>query len=327
MFRNVMVPVDGSSFSREAVIQGLRIASLYGATLRLVKVAAIPALSTGPEAVALESRASDARHAAELANLYAIAAECRAHSTINITASLERGPVVDALCGYAHRNAVDLIVMRSQARSGIARIWFGSVADGLIRESGVPVLVVRPPSIGTGLSKGFSYRKILVPLDGSVLAEQALQHAITLARFEGASIVLVFVVPSGHESANGKLISAIGPASASDVSAAQNYLDSVTLHRGTGLRMETRVVIASDIPAAILRVADAEEVDLITMATRGQGMMARTLGGSVSDRVMRESVSSTLVVHPVLRTVVTPQPAWARQVANSVQLRTQQAEL
>ena len=309
MFRNVMVPVDGSSFSREAVIQGLRLASLYGATLRLVQVATTPAFSTGPEGIALESGASDDHHATELANLYAIAAECRAHSTIKVTASLERGPVVDALCGYARRNAVDLIVMRSQARSGIARIWFGSVADGLIRESGVPVLVVRPPSIATGLEKGFSYRKILVPLDGSVLAEQALPRAITLARFEGASIVLVLVVPPDREGAKGTLVSAIGPASASDVTAAQTYLDSIVVHRCTGVGIATRVVIASDIPAAILRVADMEEVDLITMATRGQGMLARTIGGSVSDRVMRESVSSTLVVHPVLRRVIEAQKA------------------
>jgi len=315
MFRNVMVPVDGSSFSREAVIQGLRLASLYGATLRLVKVASTPTTSTGPEAVALDSRASDSQHAAELANLYAIAAECRAHSTINVTASLERGPVVDALCGYARRNAVDLIVMRSQARRGIARIWFGSVADGLIRESGLPVLVVRPPSIGTGLEKGFSYRKILVPLDGSVLAEQALPRAVSLARFEGASIVLVFVVPPARDAANGTLVSAIGPASASEVSAAQRYLDSIASHRGAGLKIATRVVIASDIPTAILRVADTEEVDLITMATRGQGMMARTLGGSVSDRVMRESVSSTLVVHPTARVVVESQRVWQVQPA------------
>ena len=77
------------------------------------------------------------------------------------------------------------------------------------------------------------------------------------------------------------MISAIGPASANDVAAAQHYLDSIVVQHGTGLRVETRVVVAADIPSAILRVADAEEVDLITMATRGQGMMARTLGGSV----------------------------------------------
>lgn len=314
MFRNIMVPVDGSSFSREAVIQGLRLASLYGATLRLVKVATTPAFSTGPEAVA--SRQSDDHHAAELANLYAIAAECRAHSTINVTASLERGPVVDALCGYARRNAIDLIVMRSQARSGIARIWFGSVADGLIRESGVPVLVVRPPSIGTGLDKGFSYRRILVPLDGSVLAEQALPRAISIARFEGASLVLAFVVSPEREAANGAIVSAIGPASETDVSAAQSYLDSIVVQYATGLKVATRVVIAADIPTAIQRVANTEEIDLITMATRGQGMMARTIGGSVSDRVMRESVSSTLVVHPIIRAVGGSKPV--RQIQSAI---------
>lgn len=315
MFRNIMVPVDGSSFSREAVTQGLRLASLYGATLRLVKVATNPPFSTGAEAVALDSRASEDHHAAELANLYAIAAECRAHSTINVTASLERGPIVDALCGYAHRNSIDLIVMRSQARSGIARIWFGSVADGLIRESGVPVLVVRPPSIGTGLEKGLSYKKILVPLDGSVLAEQALPRAISLARFEGSSLVLALIVPPDRAPTKGSLVSAIGPASANDVSAAESYLGSIVAKYGAGLKIATRVAIAADIPTAIQRVAQAEEVDLITMATRGQGLLARTIGGSVSDRVMRESVSSTLVMHPVLRAVVGSLPAWEGQPA------------
>jgi nucleotide-binding universal stress UspA family protein len=99
------------------------------------------------------------------------------------------------------------------------------------------------------------------------------------------------------------------------VSAAQKYLDSIVVEYGTGIKVDTRVVVAADIPTAILRVADAEEVDLITMATRGQGTMARTLGGSVSDRVMRESVSSTLVVHPVARASVQPQPYMSRQTA------------
>lgn len=315
MFRNVMVPVDGSSFSREAVLQGLRLASLYGATLRLVKVATTPPFSSGPEAVALDAHAANDMHAAELANLYAIAAECRAHSTINITASLERGPVVDALCGYARRNAVDLIVMRSQARSGIARIWFGSVADALIRESGVPVLIVRPPSIGTALEKGYSYRKILVPLDGSVLAEQALPRAVSFARFEAATIVLVRVVAPSGAPGDGVLVSTIGPAAERDVSAAQSYLDSIAVQYGSGVQMSTRVVVSADTPSAILRAAEAEEVDLITMATRGQGMIARTLGGSVSDRVMRESVTSTLIVHPVARKVIHPEIPRAKQPA------------
>lgn len=314
MFRNVMVPVDGTSFSREAVLQGLRLASLYGATLRLVRVASTRSMSAGTEAIGTDSATS--LHAAELADLYSIAAECRAHSTINVTASLERGPIIDALCGYARRNGVDLIVMRSHGRSGVARIWFGSVADSLIRETGVPVLVVGPPSVGTAIERGFSHRKILVPLDGSVLAEQALPPAVSLARIEGAIIFLTMVVAPRAGGSDGGLLSAIGPAAERDVSAAQSYLDLIVKHRAGGVKMLTRVVVSSDPSSSILRAAEAEEVDLITMATRGQGMMARSIGGgSVSDQVMRESVTSTLVIHPILRALTPSGPVHAREAA------------
>ena len=302
MFRNVMVPVDGSSFSREAVLQGLRLASLYGATLKLVRVASATPFSAGSEGIEFDSGTDRGIHANELADLYKIAAECRAHSTINVTASLERGPVVDSLCRYAKRNAVDVIVMRSHARSGLARIWFGSVADALIRESGVPVLVVRPPSVSTAVEWGFSFRRIMVPLDRSVLAEQALPRAVSLARFERATIVLVLVVTPADSGGNA-LKSATGPASERDVSSAKSYLDSIAARYRRGVHVVTRVMIDTDVPSAILLAAEAEGVDLIAMATRGQGMMARTIGGSVSDRVMRESVTSTLIVHPIARTI------------------------
>jgi nucleotide-binding universal stress UspA family protein len=304
MFRNVMVPVDGSSFSREAVLQGLRLASLSGATLRLVRVASTAAFSGGPERAAGGFASVEGLHAAELASLYSIAAECRAHSTINVTASLERGPIIDALHGYARRNAVDLIVMRSHARSGVARAWFGSVADGLIRDSGIPVLVVRPPSVATGFEHGGTYRRIVVPLDGSLLAEQSLSHAISLARFENASILLVFVATPGASYEDRELLSPLGSVTEREASSIQSYLDNIVIQYGTHVRMLSRIVVSDDVPSAILRAAEAYEADLIALASRGRGMMARTIGGSVSDRVMRESVISTLVIHPVARTVV-----------------------
>lgn len=304
MCRNVMVPVDGSPFSREAVLQGLRLASLFGATLRLVRVATSPPASFGPEA-SIGLTSVEAVHSAELADLYAIAAECRAHSTINVTASLERGPIVDALCGYARRNAVDVIVMRSHARKGFARAWFGSVADSLIRESGIPVLVVRPPSVATGLEKGGNYRRIIVPLDGSLLAEQALPVAVSFGRFENATILLLFVMVASQTSQNHELLSPLGPVSAREASDVQAYLDNLVIQYGSRSQILTRiVVVADDVPSAILRAAEADEADLIAMSSRGRGMMARTIGGSVSDRVMRESAISTLVVHPVARNIM-----------------------
>jgi nucleotide-binding universal stress UspA family protein len=100
MYRNVMVPVDGSPFSREAVLQGLRIASQSGATLRLVRVGSSSSMMHGgPDGFTIENQKLSELHSNELADLYAIAAECRAHNTVNVTATLQYGPVVDALIG------------------------------------------------------------------------------------------------------------------------------------------------------------------------------------------------------------------------------------
>jgi len=305
MYRNIMVPVDGSSFAREAVLHALRIASQSGATLHLVQVAVAPAFPGAHEGMGLGASSIGDFHSGELSSLYALAAECRAHSTLTVKASLERGPTVDALIGYARRHDVDLVVMRSHARRGLARVWFGSVADGMIRESGIPVLVVRPPSVATALQSGFHHQRILVPLDGSALAEQALAPAVSLARMDGASLTLLRVVAAWKHREPGELESSLGPAGANEVSMAQRYLDSLLDSPGDrSIRVIRRVMISSDIASTILQVATDHEVDVVALATRGRGAIRRAAGGSVSDVVMRESTVSTLVVHPPVDVIV-----------------------
>ena len=299
MYRSIMVPVDGSSFSREAVFHGLRIASRCGASLRLVRVAVSPIALGGLDGYAIENESIRQQRAEALADLYSIANECRSHTTVNVTASLETGPVVDVLVGYARRHEVDLIVMRSHVRRGIARVWFGSVADQLIKESSIPVLIVRPPSIGTALESGFQVKRILVPLDGSPLAEQSLDSAVSVARTDGSALMLLRVVTPERREA-GVLESDIGPASAAEVAAAMAYLDSLlTSAEYRSIPVTRRVVVANDVAPAILSLAETSETDLVAIATRGRNAIARAAGGSVADVVMRESATSVLVVHPL----------------------------
>lgn len=299
MNRNIMVPVDGSPFSREAVLHGLRLASQSGAILRLVRIGTAATITGSPDGFAGENLRLREIHAAELGELYSIAAECRAHSTVSVTASLQYGPVVDTLIGYARRHNVDLIVMRSHGRKGFARAWFGSVADALIRESGIPVLVVKASSVATGLEDGFAVKRILIPLDGSLLSEQSIEPAIALARVNGASITLLKVVTPARKS-NGQVQSAIGPAPASDVAQDQRYLNSCLGELEKSLMVNRRVVVADDVAAAILETAEAMEADVIAMSTRGRGAIKRVTSGSVADIVVRESPVSTMVIHPVL---------------------------
>jgi nucleotide-binding universal stress UspA family protein len=315
MYRNIMVPVDGSPFSREAVLHGLRLASQSGAILRLVRVGTSSTIAGGPDGFAAENERLREIHATELAELYSIAAECRAHSTVNVTASLQYGPIVDTLIGYARRQRVDLIVMRSHGRKGLARAWFGSVADGLIRESGIPVLVVKAPSVATALESGFLIKRILVPLDGSLLAEQSIEPAVALARVHGAAITLLKIVTPATHRIDGSLESSIGPAPAGEVAAAQRYLETCLgseLERS--VKVTRRVVVADNVADTILDAANSLEADLVAIATRGRGAIARAAGGSVADRVVRESPVSTMVIHPTLQ-VSDFQPTFIRGIA------------
>jgi len=299
MYRVIMVPVDGSAFSREAVFQGLRLARKNRAQLRLVRVASIAGLIGAPETVALENTARMSERDAMLAHLYRLAAECRASSPVHVTADVEDGPVADALRGHALRHEVDLIVMATHARRGMARVWLGSVADRLIRETGIPVLVVRPPSLATELVDGACYRRIIVPLDGSLLAEQSLAPAMDLAENEHAELTLLRIAPAVRDIQKGELHSTIGPARARDVEEAEKYLSAMQVRlAGHQIRVRSAVVVAEDIPNAIIGFAQANDGDLIAIATHGRGGISRALLGSVADRVMSEGVLSVLVIHP-----------------------------
>ena len=299
MYRVIMVPVDGSAFSREAVFQGIRLAERNGAQLRLVRVGSMPIVVGGPETAALENKAWGTERDSMLTQLYRLAAECRANAHVDVTATLEDGPIADALGGHARRHSVDLIVMATHARRGIARIWLGSVADRLIRETGIPVLAVRPPSLATELASGSCFKRILVALDGSALAEKSLKPALALAELEQAEVTLLRVVPSEKDIPVGEMHALIGPARARDTDEAQSYLAGlqVTLaeHR---VPIHSAVVVAADVPAAILGFAETHDVDLVAIATHGRGGISRAMIGSVADRVLSDGGISALILHP-----------------------------
>lgn len=299
MYRVIMVPVDGSAFSREAVFQGLRLARKNGAHLRLVRVASIPGLVGGPDRVSLENTARMSEREALLEQLYRLAAECMANSSVDVTATVEDGPIADALRGHALRHEVDLIVMATHARRGMARVWLGSVADTLIRETGIPVLIVRPPSLATELIDGSCYKRIIVPLDGSSLAERSLPAALALAELEHAELTLLRIVPVVKSIPPAELHTATGPAHASNIDEAERYLAGARIRLADRhVRVRSAVVAAEDIPRAITGFAQANDGDLIAIATHGRGGIARAVLGSVADRVMSEGVLSALVIHP-----------------------------
>jgi nucleotide-binding universal stress UspA family protein len=153
------------------------------------------------------------------------------------------------------------------------------------------------------------YYKILVPLDGSELAEQILPHSITLAQHYNSVIHLVQVIPLASQLAAMGLGSAgvggieLGAGSIpdarileSEVSKARTYLEKT----GTALKgqeIEAVWEVRRGIPAEeINNSANKNNVDLITICTHGRSGIGRLVFGSVADRVMRESGKPVLLI-------------------------------
>jgi len=301
MYKVIMVPTDGSGFDREAIRVALRIAERSQAKVRLVRVLATGSFfGTTAEAdgMAIAPEVVRSERDRALSELYSLAAECRATSKANITVDLHAGPVNDVLQGYARRNDVDLIVISTHGRSGISRLSLGSVTDSLIRHTTIPVLVVKPSTSYLNPQVGEVFRRIVVPLDGSMLAEQILPRVLTLANLEEAEITLLNVlVPQSYSQK--EIVDPNLPWWDKDISVAQSYLFRIAGNlRRAGVPVTTDIVISENIAGAIGDFASREKADLIAIATHGRGGLNRMLRGSVADAVMHSTRMSMLVFKP-----------------------------
>jgi len=144
------------------------------------------------------------------------------------------------------------------------------------------------------------FRHILVPLDGSSLAERAIPLATAMAEKFGSDILLLRVLdipkptpPTSHLEVT---IGWVREARAQAHEEAQSYLDAQQqeVYR-QGIKV--RALIRDRSPAEdILQVASNEKIDLIVMSAHGQGGLARWTFGSVADKVARHSPCPVLLV-------------------------------
>src|SRR5205807_7403424 len=114
--------------------------------------------------------------------LEAIAARIAEHAPeVNVRVDLlheEKGRcVADLLAAHAERTQADLIVLNSHTRGGLARWWLGSVTDDLIHRTSCPLLILPAQERDPDWSTASLFRHILIPLDGTPLAEQVLPAA------------------------------------------------------------------------------------------------------------------------------------------------------
>ena len=190
--RSLLVPLDSSPLAEAALPYAEAIAKATNASLRLLTVAETAGEGViGAGAGMLAYLPNSHREA--LSDYLADATAKVRERGFAVTMLMLEGRAAEAIALAAERLAADLIVMATHGRGGAARWLIGSVADKVMRTGTTPTLLVQPPEEGE--PGEVSLRRIMVPLDGSPLAEGALPLAAQLALATGAMLILVHAEP------------------------------------------------------------------------------------------------------------------------------------
>jgi nucleotide-binding universal stress UspA family protein len=312
MYRSILVPLDGSALSEYTLPAACDIARRSGAVLRLVHVH-MPAT---PDPIYVEGLPVIDERIQSLGRDHVrvylerirdrICAEQDLRVTIAIRDPANEGTrdatIADALAAYAAATDTDLIVMTTHGRSGLARFWLGSVADTLVHVSRIPVLSLRPSEPVPPIDRPPIFRHILIPLDGSRLAEHILEPALALGGVTEAAYTLLrvvepLVVPGYAPLAQPAQLDIQVTHTAR--AEGQRYLDDLAQRlRADGRQVHARTLLAAQPAVAILNAARAHGADVIALATHGRSGLARLLIGSVADKVRRGADMPVLLYRP-----------------------------
>jgi nucleotide-binding universal stress UspA family protein len=296
MFAHILAPIDGTAQSNAALPLVRSVARQTGASITLMHVLQ----PTGRSAARLE-------HADATAALERIAAELTGSGLTVDRIVCHRSDVAGEILQQSQTQGIDLIVMRTHGRAGLERAVLGSVAQRVLAESDIPVMLMR-----AGERRINHIRTLLVPVDGSPGGAAALGTAVALAQATGASIKLLEVAPPMASwvcpgDAYGGM-TYYDPAWDEDaLSAARVDVDGVAARlREAGLAAESEVRQEPGVANTIVAAAEAASADLVVMSTHALTGPARAVLGSVADAVVRASHCPVLLVH---RSPVTPEPA------------------
>lgn len=139
----ILVPLDGSPLAEAALPKAMELATgSRGASLLLLRAAEVPVLSAAePVAAQVEVVREAEEYLAE------IAAKLRAAGLCDVSTSVWYGPPAPAIVEAAEVAKVDLIVMSTHGRSGLGRLFLGSVAESVLRGTHIPILLLRPTDV------------------------------------------------------------------------------------------------------------------------------------------------------------------------------------
>ena len=284
MFNKILVPLDGSKLAEQVLPYARWLAAAYGASITLVRV-------TDPEArlpFTANQSASD---------YLKYTAASLAPSPVE---SVEKiGKPAEVIVDTAKGDADCLIAMATHGMTGPRRWVLGSVASKVVQTADNPILLIRVAQDAAQLGP-FALKRVIVPLDGSGLAEKVLPYVRVLASKLKLDMQLVrtySLPPDAYVVADGVI--AQGPAQYRKNlhEESEKYLDGkVASLQADGFTAVSATVIEGDAASELVELAEGPPQSLIAMSTHGRSGLGRWVLGSVAEKVVQHSRAPVLLI-------------------------------
>jgi nucleotide-binding universal stress UspA family protein len=288
----LMVPLDGSDLSERALAPAARLARhVPESVIVLARVVRYPGAATGVDAayVAMENSTlwDDAMEAAR--DYLRAVAQSPVLEGLEVEIIVEFGAPSLTLHAMAKFTQPDFIIMTSHGRTGISRAIMGSVAEDIAEHSTFPTLIVRPGGETFPDEGRFEPLTIMIPLDGTEVAETAIAPASIIARALHGSLYLLRVVPTLEDETPPAAMTEEAYAYLTDVHDRIEQ-QGVTVHRSLAW---------GNIADQIIAKAREHHADIVAIATHGRAGLARIMEGSIAETVLHHVELPVLITHAV----------------------------
>lgn len=301
----VVIPLDGSEFASQAVPFAKAIAAT---TDRFVLLQVLPETIAFRGVFGTEIfSAEDVQRANEDAARAHVDSVRHTHfsDSERVVEETVVGEPAEEILRSVDRHGAKMIVLATHGHEGIERMIIGSVADRIARAATVPVLLIRPTYPVADSTSAVELTRIVVPLDGSPLAAEAIPVAQRLAKQLKVPIALitVFELPRA-------MSSALAYGAAYNAWVYQELLDQGAEEaramldreagslRAAGCTVETSL-LEGQVHGAVAMFTGPN--DLIVMTSHGRSGLARWLLGSVATKVIHQGGTPVLLVPSSVR--------------------------
>jgi nucleotide-binding universal stress UspA family protein len=266
VFNPILVPLDGSPLAECVLPQAVALSQAFSAEVILLHVLD-------------KNRVGASTQLFDLLNWQINKTEAKLYlertsdqlqkSGLQTKAVVLEGPVVESITEFSQGHEIKLILLSSHGHGGVRKWGISSVTNKIILSAPTSVFIVRATQ-----PKEQSYRRILVPLDGSWRAENVLPMVTLLARNNKSQIQIVHVVKTPemarHMPPLQEDIDLSDRIVARNREEAQHYLDQIQLRSPlAGIDVKAHLITSDNVTQALHELVDREQIDMVALSAHG----------------------------------------------------------